>query len=63
MREVPRFFPNPFLFRESEMLTVRPQILYRTFTDGLVFAAAYPFFEIVEYFQESGALPVLLRLY
>ncbi len=63
MREVPRFFPNPFLFKESEMLSVRPQLLYRTFTDGLVFAAAYPFFEAVEYFQESGVLPILLRLY
>ena len=63
MHEVPRFFPNPFLFKESDMLTVRPQILYRTFIDGLVFIAAYPFFEIVEYYQDIGVLPVLLRLY
>lgn len=63
MREVPRFFPNPRLFRESEMLTVRPQLLYRTFIDGLFFLAAYPFFEAIEYLQESGAVPVLLRLY
>lgn len=63
MREVPRFFPNPRLFRESEMLAVRPQLLYRTFIDGLFFLAAYPFFEAIEYLQESGAVPVLLRLY
>ncbi len=63
MRDVPRFFPNPFLFRESEMLTVRPQLIYRTFADGLVFATAYPFFEAVEYLQQSGALRVLFRLY
>lgn len=63
MREVPRFFPNPRLFRESDMLAVRPQLLYRTFTDGLLFLAAYPFFEFVEYLQESGLLPVLLRVY
>ncbi|GLS29759.1 Protein-S-isoprenylcysteine O-methyltransferase Ste14 [Mesorhizobium albiziae] len=63
MREVPRFFPNPSLFKESEMLTVRPQLLYRTFADGLLFLAAYPFFEFVEYLQQSGALPVLLRFY
>ena len=63
MREVPRFFPNPRLFRESHMLAVRPQLLYRTFTDGLLFLAAYPFFEAIEYLQDTGALPVLLRLY
>jgi protein-S-isoprenylcysteine O-methyltransferase Ste14 len=61
--EVPRFFPNVRLFRESEILSVRPQILYRTFRDGLFFLAAYPFFELIEKLQESGTLPVLLRLY
>lgn len=63
MREVPRFFPDPRLFRESDMLAVRPQLLYRTFTDGLLFLAAYPFFEFIEYLQESGLVPVLLRVY
>jgi protein-S-isoprenylcysteine O-methyltransferase Ste14 len=63
MREVPRFFPRFSLFRESELLTVRPQILYRTFADGLLFLAAYPFFEFVEYLQDAGYLPVFLRLY
>jgi protein-S-isoprenylcysteine O-methyltransferase Ste14 len=63
MRDVPRFFPNPALFKESEMLSVRPQTLYRTFADGLMFLAAYPFFEFIEHLQEAGALPVLLRLY
>jgi protein-S-isoprenylcysteine O-methyltransferase Ste14 len=62
-RDVPRFFPNPALFKESEMLSVRPQTLYRTFADGLVFFAAYPVFEVIEYLQQTGALPVLLRLY
>lgn len=63
MRDVPRFFPNPALFKESDTLSVRPRILYRTFTDGLIFLAAYPFFEFIEYLQETGTLPVLLRLY
>ncbi len=63
MREVPRFFPKPSLFKESNSLSVRPQLLYRTFADGLLFLAAYPFFETIEYLQDSGALPVLLRLY
>ena len=63
MKEVPRFFPNPALFRESELLSVRPQLLYRTFVDGLMFLAAYPFFELVEHLQDAGILPVILVLF
>jgi protein-S-isoprenylcysteine O-methyltransferase Ste14 len=62
-RDVPRFFPNPALFRERDVLSIRPQNLYRTFVDGLVFLAAFPFFEFVEYLQQTGTLPVILRLY
>jgi len=63
MRDVPRFIPNPALFKESDMLSVKPQTLYRTFADGLVFFAAYPFFEFIDYLQDAGILPVILRLY
>jgi protein-S-isoprenylcysteine O-methyltransferase Ste14 len=61
--EVPRFFPNLRLFSESDQLSVRPQVLYRTFCDGLLFLAAYPFFETIEYLQNHGTLPVLVRLF
>ncbi len=60
---VPRFFPKLSLFRDDKELIVRPDRLYRTFTDGLVFFVAYPFFEFVEYLQDIHVLPVLLRLY
>lgn len=63
MKDVPRFFPRFSLFKESKLLSVRPQVLYRTFADGLVFLMAYPFFEAIEYLQKSGVLPVLLRVY
>lgn len=63
MQKVPRFFPKPWLFRENDVLTVRPQLLYKTFADGLVFVLAYPFFEAVENLQEAGILPVVLHLY
>lgn len=63
MRQVPRFFPKPWLFHENEILTVRPQLIYKTFADGLVFVLAYPFFEVVEYLQDIGVLPVVLHLY
>lgn len=61
--EVPRFFPNLSLFRDKAELLVKPDRIYRTFMDGLVFFVAYPFFEFVEYLQDAGILPVLLRLY
>lgn len=60
---VPRFFPKFSLFRDDKELIVRPDRIYRTFTDGLVFFVAYPFFEFVEYLQDIHVLPVLLRLY
>lgn len=60
---VPRFFPNFALFRDEKELLVKPDRIYRTFMDGLVFFVAYPFFEFVEYLQDAGTLPVLLRLY
>jgi protein-S-isoprenylcysteine O-methyltransferase Ste14 len=63
LARVPRFFPNFRLFRDEPSLTVHPKRLYVTFMDGLVFFAALPAFEGVEYLQQTGAIPVLLRLY
>jgi len=63
LADVPRFFPRLSLFHDSAELVVQPDRLYRTFTDGLVFFIAYPFFEFVEYLQGVHILPVLLRLY
>jgi len=62
-RDVPRFFPKLSLYNDDATVTVKPDRLYRTFTDGLVFFVAYPFFEFIEYLQDIHALPVLLRLY
>lgn len=63
LARVPRFLPNIRLFRDAPLLSVHPKRLYATFMDGLVFFAALPAFEVVEYLQKTGALPVLLRLY
>lgn len=62
-RDVPRFFPKLSLYRDDQTVTVKPDRLYSTFADGLVFFVAYPFFEVVEYLQGVHVLPVLLRLY
>jgi len=62
-RDVPRFFPKLSLYNDDATVTVKPDRLYHTFTDGLVFFVAYPFFEFIEYLQGIDVLPVLLRLY
>ncbi|MBC2884005.1 isoprenylcysteine carboxylmethyltransferase family protein [Ochrobactrum sp. CM-21-5] len=62
-REVPRFFPKFSLYSDDTQLTVKPDRIYRTLLDGMVFFVAYPFFEFIEYLQDTHVLPVLLRLY
>jgi len=62
-REVPRFFPNPKLYREAEILTVPSAMMYKTLADGLVFFISYPLLEFVEYLQSAGFLPILFRFY
>jgi protein-S-isoprenylcysteine O-methyltransferase Ste14 len=60
---VPRFFPKYSQFRDEASLTVIPARLYSTLMDGLVFFSGIPAFEVIEYLQDSGILPVVLRLY
>lgn len=62
MARVPRFFPNPLIYRDQATVTFRPKILNNTLLDGLVFFAAIPFFEFIEMAQESGMVPVLFRV-
>jgi len=59
---VPRFLPKPSLFRDEAELRVQTKLIYRTLTDGLVFFVAMPIFELIELAQESGLVPVVLRL-
>jgi len=59
---VPRFWPRFALYRGAETVVVRPALLSRTLTDGLVFFLAVPAFEVIEWAQGAGHLPVLLRL-
>ncbi|WP_204265220.1 hypothetical protein, partial [Klebsiella pneumoniae] len=50
-RDVPRFFPNLRLYRESDVLSVKSSMLYKTLADGLVFFISYPLLEFAEYLQ------------
>ena len=60
---VPRFFPNPLLYRDDTEVTFRTGRLRTALLDGLVFFAAIPVLEGIETAQESGLVPVLLSLY
>ena len=56
LREVPRFWPKFSIYRDSTTLDVVPRRVYVTLMDGLVFFAAKPAFEAVEYLQSSGVI-------
>ncbi|RVD09258.1 MAG: isoprenylcysteine carboxylmethyltransferase family protein [Mesorhizobium sp.] len=60
---VPRFFPNPRLYRDRAEVTFTPRIFNHTLRDGLMFLVSIPFFELIESGQESGVIPVLFWLY
>jgi protein-S-isoprenylcysteine O-methyltransferase Ste14 len=62
MARVPRFFPKPSLWRDDETLTIRPPRVLMTFADALVFLLAVPLAELFEFLQDTGVVPVLLRL-
>jgi protein-S-isoprenylcysteine O-methyltransferase Ste14 len=63
LARVPRFFPNPSLYRDQKEVTFRPKLLKQTLLDGLVFFASIPIFEFIEIAQNGGTLPVFLRVY
>ncbi|HET9160262.1 MAG TPA: isoprenylcysteine carboxylmethyltransferase family protein [Caulobacteraceae bacterium] len=62
LRSVPRFLPNLRLWTSPEWLEVRPDRVVLTFIDGLWFLAAIPLAEGLEWLQNAGYVPVLLRL-
>jgi protein-S-isoprenylcysteine O-methyltransferase Ste14 len=62
LTRVPRFVPNPSLWHDESTLTIRPPRVLMTFADALVFLLAVPLAEFFEYLQDTGVIPVLLRL-
>ena len=59
---VPRFLPNPRLWKDVPTLTVHQLRVVRTFVDALIFLMSVPAAETIEALQETGYLPVLLHL-
>jgi protein-S-isoprenylcysteine O-methyltransferase Ste14 len=62
LARVPRFLPRFGGYRDREEMTIRTDRVYRTLTDGLVFLAAIPIFEGIEFLQTSGHIPLCLLL-
>lgn len=59
---VPRYGPRFSTWKDEERLTVAMPLVYKTLMDGLVFFAIVPAAELIDWLQEAGKLPVLLRL-
>lgn len=62
LAEVPRWVPDFSLWQEAEEVQVSPRVVIRIFLDALLFSLAIPLFEGLELLQNSGVVPVLLRL-
>ncbi|MBD3834630.1 MAG: isoprenylcysteine carboxylmethyltransferase family protein [Brevundimonas sp.] len=58
----PRFLPNLSLWRDADVLSIRPVFFLRTVRDGLVFLLAVPVFESLELLQRVGGFTSLFQL-
>ena len=63
LSRVPRFLPNPALYRDEPQVMFQTGRLRATLLDGLVFLGAMAVLEIIEEAQEAGAVPILYWLY
>jgi protein-S-isoprenylcysteine O-methyltransferase Ste14 len=59
---VPRFLPRLSGWTNVELVEVPPRAVVTTFLDACFFLAAIPLAEFFEYLQQSGIIPVLIRL-
>lgn len=62
-RRTPTFWPKPSLYHEAVDVTFSPAALKRTFLDGLLFIAALPAIELIEFIKESNYVPILFVLF
>ena len=62
MRRVPRWIPRPRLYREASEPMGLPRNVLITVRESSTFFLALPLFALIGWLQESGVLPVLIRL-
>jgi len=60
---VPRFFPNPALYRDEPTVTFDPRLLRKAAVDSLFFFVAPLVATGIQALQQAGVMPVLFRLY
>jgi protein-S-isoprenylcysteine O-methyltransferase Ste14 len=59
---VPRFLPRFSQWQGVSTIEIDMRRVTRTFVDACVFLLAIPLAEVLEYFQDTGAITVLFRL-
>ena len=59
---VPRFGPRFSTWRDMETITVSPRLFRITAREGLLFLLAVPFFELIEWLQDTGTFVPVLRI-
>jgi protein-S-isoprenylcysteine O-methyltransferase Ste14 len=62
LSEVPRFLPNPSLWRDVDKIEVRPSIVGRTAVDACVFLLSIPLAEGFEYLHDADLLFAVVHL-
>ena len=62
-RQVPRFIPNPRLYRDREQCTVNAHLFQRAILEAACFPLLFGLIEIVNGLHQQGALPVLFRTF
>ncbi len=63
LQRVPRFLPNPLIYRDDAEVTFQTGRISAAFVDGLVFLVAMFALEAIEVAQEAGVVPVLFWLF
>jgi protein-S-isoprenylcysteine O-methyltransferase Ste14 len=58
----PRYLPRLSSWRGENTIPVNMQLFYKTILDGFLFFLIVPVAEIIDWLQEIGTLPVLLKL-
>lgn len=62
VKRVPRWHPDFRLYREATESMGLPRNVFITIRESSVFFLALPLFALIGWLQESGVLPVLIRL-
>jgi hypothetical protein len=62
MERTPRFLPKLSLYKEPQMYPVKASSFVRNFANGMWFIWIFMFMHAIEMLQDSGLLPVYLRI-